>query len=122
MHMLVYVAYSLVISHVFLGALQSERNPFFPAALGIGFVGLMLLHLAAFAKEQKLDRMGALRDRMDSSPWLGALTWSPIPGRSSLPAASRSLCSFMTAESSHCRMCAGIKAVRLAKAVSSLVV
>jgi methionine sulfoxide reductase heme-binding subunit len=58
MHMLVYVAYALVISHVFLGALQSERNPFFPAALGVGFVGLMLLHLAAFSKEQKLDRMG----------------------------------------------------------------
>ncbi|MFZ0709032.1 MAG: Rieske 2Fe-2S domain-containing protein [Terrimicrobiaceae bacterium] len=58
MHMLVYVAYALVVSHVFLGALQSERSPFFPAALGVGFVGLMLLHLAAFTKEQKLDRMG----------------------------------------------------------------
>jgi sulfoxide reductase heme-binding subunit YedZ len=57
MHRLVYVAYGLVVSHVFLGALQSERNPFFPAALGVGFAGLLLLHLAAFAKEQKLDRM-----------------------------------------------------------------
>jgi methionine sulfoxide reductase heme-binding subunit len=55
MHMSVYVAYALVISHVFLGALQSERSPVFPAALTMGFAGLVTLHLAAFAKELKLD-------------------------------------------------------------------
>ena len=31
---------------------------FFPAALESDFAGLLLLHLAAFAKERKLDRMG----------------------------------------------------------------
>jgi nitrite reductase/ring-hydroxylating ferredoxin subunit/DMSO/TMAO reductase YedYZ heme-binding membrane subunit len=56
MHMLVYLAYALVVSHVFLGALQSERSLLFPATLGIGFAGLVILHLAAFAKEFKLDR------------------------------------------------------------------
>jgi len=55
-HMFVYVAYALVISHVFLGALQSERSPLFPVVLGVGFAGLLILHLTAFAKEQKLDR------------------------------------------------------------------
>jgi sulfoxide reductase heme-binding subunit YedZ len=57
MHMLVYVAYALVLSHVFLGALQSERNAIFPALLGAGFAGLMILHLTAFVREQKIDRL-----------------------------------------------------------------
>lgn len=64
MHMLVYAAYALVLAHVFLGALQSERNPLLPTILGVGFVGLTGLHLAAFARERKVDhlRNEAIRD------------------------------------------------------------
>ena len=58
MHMFVYLAYALVVSHVFLGALQSERSSVFPAVLGAGFAGLVILHLATFAKELKLDLKG----------------------------------------------------------------
>ncbi len=57
LHMLVYLAYGLVLAHVFLGALQSERSPFFPAVLGAGFVGLVGMHLAAFAQERRRDRL-----------------------------------------------------------------
>lgn len=57
LHMLVYGAYGLVLAHVFLGALQSERNSFYPVILGVGFGGLVTLHLMAFAKERRLDRM-----------------------------------------------------------------
>jgi DMSO/TMAO reductase YedYZ heme-binding membrane subunit/nitrite reductase/ring-hydroxylating ferredoxin subunit len=56
LHMLVYAAYALVLAHVFLGALQSERSPLYPALLGAGFAILVALHLAAFARERKLDR------------------------------------------------------------------
>lgn len=64
LHMLVYVAYGLVLAHVFLGALQSERSVVFPIVLGFGFAGVAGLHLAAFAKERKVDRMrsAAIRD------------------------------------------------------------
>jgi nitrite reductase/ring-hydroxylating ferredoxin subunit len=56
LHMGVYAAYGLVLAHVFYGALQSERNPFYPVVLGAGFVALVMLHLAAYRKEARLDR------------------------------------------------------------------
>ena len=56
LHLGVYAAYGLVLVHVFYGALQSERNPFYPVILGAGFIGLVTLHLAAFRLESKRDR------------------------------------------------------------------
>lgn len=55
-HMLIYLAYAFILLHVSLGALQSERSALFPVILGAGFAGLITLHLAAFAKERRLDR------------------------------------------------------------------
>jgi DMSO/TMAO reductase YedYZ heme-binding membrane subunit/nitrite reductase/ring-hydroxylating ferredoxin subunit len=60
MHMLVYVAYGLIVAHVCLGALQSERAPALAILLAAGFFVLISLHLAAFAKERKLDRVRAV--------------------------------------------------------------
>lgn len=57
LHSLVYVAYGLVLAHVILGALQSERSPAYPLLLGAGFAALTILHLLAFAKERRLDRL-----------------------------------------------------------------
>jgi len=57
MHMLVYAAYGLLLAHVFLGALQSERSPVFPIFLGLGFVLVAGAHLVGYAKERRLDRM-----------------------------------------------------------------
>jgi len=59
MHMLVYVAYALIVSHVCLGALQSERAPALAILLGAGFLIVVTLHLLAFAKEWRLDRKRA---------------------------------------------------------------
>lgn len=56
LHLSVYVAYGLVIAHVALGVLQSERNPLLPVALGSGFLSLAGLHLAAARKEARIDR------------------------------------------------------------------
>lgn len=56
LHMLVYVAYALVVAHVVLGALQSETNPWLAAVLAIGFCSVVSLHLAAALREKRIDR------------------------------------------------------------------
>lgn len=55
LHMLVYVAYALLVLHVTFGALQSELSPIYTAATAIGFVAVVGLHLAAARKERPLD-------------------------------------------------------------------
>jgi nitrite reductase/ring-hydroxylating ferredoxin subunit/DMSO/TMAO reductase YedYZ heme-binding membrane subunit len=54
-HMLIYVAYWLLVGHVLLGALQSERNPVLTVVLGIGVLMVTGLHLAAAHKERAVD-------------------------------------------------------------------
>lgn len=54
-HMLIYVAYWLLVGHVLLGALQSERNLMLPVVLGIGVLMVTGLHLAAAHKERTVD-------------------------------------------------------------------
>jgi nitrite reductase/ring-hydroxylating ferredoxin subunit/DMSO/TMAO reductase YedYZ heme-binding membrane subunit len=61
LHMLVYVAYGLLIAHVTLGALQSETSPLLAAMLGVGLTIVTALHLAAGMVERKTDRAGASR-------------------------------------------------------------
>jgi nitrite reductase/ring-hydroxylating ferredoxin subunit/DMSO/TMAO reductase YedYZ heme-binding membrane subunit len=55
LHMLVYIAYALLIAHVTLGALQSETSPLLAALLGIGLTVVTSLHLAAGRVERKKD-------------------------------------------------------------------
>jgi len=55
LHMLVYVAYALLIAHVSLGALQSETSPLLAAMLGVGLTVVTSLHLAAANIERKKD-------------------------------------------------------------------
>lgn len=54
-HLGVYAAYGLLLSHVALGALQSERSVLYPILLGLGFVMVAGLHLAAARKEARVD-------------------------------------------------------------------
>jgi nitrite reductase/ring-hydroxylating ferredoxin subunit/DMSO/TMAO reductase YedYZ heme-binding membrane subunit len=63
-HMLVYVAYGLLVAHVVLGALQADRNIVLAVLLGVGIVLVTSLHLLAGAKERAADRAvaGAERD------------------------------------------------------------
>src|SRR4051794_15454102 len=67
LHMMVYVAYGLLIAHVVLGALQSERSPILAAALGIGLATVLSLHLWAGWKERRIDtgRTAAKSDIVD---------------------------------------------------------
>jgi len=55
LHMGVYVAYGLLVGHVTLGALQSERSPVLAVILGAGLIVVLALHLAAAWRERRLD-------------------------------------------------------------------
>jgi nitrite reductase/ring-hydroxylating ferredoxin subunit len=55
LHMLVYLAYALLVAHVTLGALQSETNLVFAAILGAGMVTVLSLHVAAATRERRVD-------------------------------------------------------------------
>jgi len=56
LHMLVYVAYALLVAHVTLGALQTETNPVLAAALIVGVATVLSLHLAAAFCEKRVDQ------------------------------------------------------------------
>jgi nitrite reductase/ring-hydroxylating ferredoxin subunit/DMSO/TMAO reductase YedYZ heme-binding membrane subunit len=56
LHMLVYVAYALLVLHVVFGALQSETNPIYVGAMILGLACVVGLHAAAARKETALDR------------------------------------------------------------------
>jgi methionine sulfoxide reductase heme-binding subunit len=54
-HMLVYAAYALLVAHVMLGALQSERNPLLVSLLVLSVPCVVGLHLAAAWKSWLID-------------------------------------------------------------------
>jgi len=56
LHMGVYLAYGLVVAHVALGALQDERAPGPAIAMATGLALILALHLAAAARERRVDR------------------------------------------------------------------
>jgi sulfoxide reductase heme-binding subunit YedZ len=56
LHMLVYVAYGLLVAHVTLGALQSETNPALAACVMAGVTTVLSVHLAAGFRERRVDR------------------------------------------------------------------
>lgn len=56
LHMLVYVAYALLVLHVAFGVLQAEVNPVYTVAVAIGLVAVVGLHIAAAFKERMLDK------------------------------------------------------------------
>lgn len=56
LHMLVYLAYGLIVAHVVLGVLQAETNPILAGAMGLGMVAVFGLHLSAGRREVKADQ------------------------------------------------------------------
>ena len=55
LHMLVYVAYALVIAHVALGALQADRHILLPVLLYAGMAIVLGLHVLAAFRERRRD-------------------------------------------------------------------
>ena len=60
LHMLVYGAYGLLVLHVTFGILQSEISPVYVAAIGLGLVTVLGLHLVAGFREIPADRDATL--------------------------------------------------------------
>jgi nitrite reductase/ring-hydroxylating ferredoxin subunit/DMSO/TMAO reductase YedYZ heme-binding membrane subunit len=55
LHMLVYVAYGLLVGHVALGAIQTDRGGAYVWAVGVGLVALTALHVATARRETPID-------------------------------------------------------------------
>jgi nitrite reductase/ring-hydroxylating ferredoxin subunit/DMSO/TMAO reductase YedYZ heme-binding membrane subunit len=55
LHMLVYVAYGLLVLHVTLGVLQAETHTALAAALGAGMAWVLGIHLVAAIRERRRD-------------------------------------------------------------------
>ncbi len=56
LHMAVYLAYTLVILHIFLGAFQQETSPLLLGLVGLGATIIVALHIFAGFKEVKVDQ------------------------------------------------------------------
>jgi nitrite reductase/ring-hydroxylating ferredoxin subunit/DMSO/TMAO reductase YedYZ heme-binding membrane subunit len=62
LHMMLYVAYGLVVMHVALGAMQQKRHLLMPILFGTAFAGVAALHLVAGWRERRTDAGKAGRD------------------------------------------------------------
>jgi nitrite reductase/ring-hydroxylating ferredoxin subunit/DMSO/TMAO reductase YedYZ heme-binding membrane subunit len=56
LHMGVYVAYALIVTHVAFGALQSERSPWLAALVSVGVAWVVGLHVTAGLREGHGDK------------------------------------------------------------------
>jgi nitrite reductase/ring-hydroxylating ferredoxin subunit/DMSO/TMAO reductase YedYZ heme-binding membrane subunit len=77
LHMTIYAAYTAIVLHIGLGALQDVRNPVLPAVVMLGVAAVSGLHLAAAIQEHQRDR--ALASPVDDAPWLEAAYADDIP-------------------------------------------
>lgn len=55
LHMLVYVAYALLVVHVTLGVLQGESSPSYVGAMAAGLMTVLGFHLAAARRERDVE-------------------------------------------------------------------
>ncbi len=73
LHILVYVAYGLLVLHVTFGILQSEISPIYVAAVAGGLITVLGLHIAAGFRELPADReLGGSRRREEGVASSGA--------------------------------------------------
>ena len=64
LHLLVYVAYGLIVMHVVLGVLQAETSPVLALVLGLGVVTVLGLHLKAGFLDRRRD------EPVELQPWM----------------------------------------------------
>lgn len=75
MHMLVYIAYGLVIMHVVLGIIQYENSPILFSLLFLGLITILSLHIISGYKEYKFDTIG---NKTDNKGWVYVCTPNEI--------------------------------------------
>ncbi len=59
LHMMVYIAYGLILFHVMLGVVQLEQSPVWIGTLALGMVLVLGLHLAAAIKTARHEKLEA---------------------------------------------------------------
>jgi methionine sulfoxide reductase heme-binding subunit len=74
LHMLVYVAWALLVGHVALGAMQSERSIVYSILLGFGIVMVSTLHIVAATRERSFDARAK-----PQAGWLDACAVDDVP-------------------------------------------
>jgi nitrite reductase/ring-hydroxylating ferredoxin subunit/DMSO/TMAO reductase YedYZ heme-binding membrane subunit len=67
LHMLIYVAYALLVLHVTFGVLQGERSPIYVVATALGLGTVLTLHLIAGKKEAAQDTCSRRPEETDYS-------------------------------------------------------
>jgi len=66
LHMLVYLAYALLVLHVTFGALQGEASPVYVGAMAIGLLTVLSLHLSTARKERRLDDLEEANPKLET--------------------------------------------------------
>lgn len=79
LHMLVYVAYAILVMHVALGILQTQRGPLLAALVGAGALLVAILHTIAGLREHRHDELGAKRTPARGQPWVDVGSVDDIP-------------------------------------------
>lgn len=77
LHMLLYLAYGVVVMHVALGVMQDDRSPLIPLLVGGGFAWVTALHLIAGWRERRADQGLAA----DAEGWLSVGPPLSIPDK-----------------------------------------
>lgn len=77
LHMAVYYAYALLVMHVALGALQSQRSPLLAGLLILGVVVVVSLHLVTGRREARRDSQRSTEERVDE--WVAVASIDEIP-------------------------------------------
>ena len=76
LHMMVYVAYALLVLHVTFGVLQGEASSVYVSAMAVGFVTVLALHITAARKEIPADY--ELKDKV-ADDYVDACAVADIP-------------------------------------------
>ena len=76
LHMLVYAAYALLVAHITLGLLQTEKTPLLAVSVALSFLIVLSLHLAAALREQNIDTAAL---RQDDGQFVFACAADSIP-------------------------------------------
>lgn len=81
LHMLVYVAWGLLVAHVAFGLLQSDQDPRLAVLVGAGVAWVLGLHLAAARRERAGDRIlaGGVPGREIESAFVEVCAVDDIP-------------------------------------------
>ncbi len=70
LHMLVYVAYGLLVMHVALGIFQTQRSMWLAELVAAGVVVVASLHLIAGMRERRKDERGTARMAAPGQAWV----------------------------------------------------